>query len=230
VAKAKAPLSATHPDLAAQWHPTKNGNLTPDQVVAGSNKRVWWKCPKGPDHEWAATLGNRSRAGSGCPFCAGQAASITNSLAALHPDLAAQWHPTKNGNKTPDQVPAGSQKRVWWKCPKGPDHEWEAIVSSRSRAGAGCPCCAGRAASVTNSLATLHPAIAAQWHPTKNGNKTPDQVPSGSTRKYWWKCPKGPDHEWEASVENRVRFGSGCPYCRSFKFSVTNSRRGRRPN
>src|SRR5262249_10560914 len=29
----------------------------------------------------------------------------------------------------------------------------------------------------------------------------------------WWKCPNGPDHEWQVKVEHRTRLGSGCPYC-----------------
>ena len=53
--KAKVPLSVTHPDIASEWHPEKNGSVTPEQVVAGSNKKVWWICPEGPDHEWQAT-------------------------------------------------------------------------------------------------------------------------------------------------------------------------------
>src|SRR5262249_17330451 len=99
----KAPLSQTHPDLAAQWHPTKNGELTPDMVSAGSGKNVWWKCPNGPDHEWQIKVQSRTREGSGCPCCDGVKVSITNSLASLFPQLASQWHPTKNVPLTPDK-------------------------------------------------------------------------------------------------------------------------------
>jgi len=56
----KKSLLKTNPDIAAEWHPTKNGDLTPEQVVAGSNKKAWWKCPKGPDHEWLAMLSSRT--------------------------------------------------------------------------------------------------------------------------------------------------------------------------
>ncbi len=68
-AKSKRPLAITHPDIALQWHPTKNGGLGPEDVVAGSNKKVWWQCPKGPDHEWEAVLSSRTGRGSGCPVC-----------------------------------------------------------------------------------------------------------------------------------------------------------------
>lgn len=220
VAKRKEPLSVTHPDLAAQWHPTKNADLTPNDVTHGTNTRIWWKCPKGPDHEWQATVERRTT-GSGCPFCNSDKVSVTNSLAALFPQVAAQWHPTKNGNLTPDEVIAGTNKKAWWQCPNGPDHEWQAVVGSRTFLKAGCPFCAGRRASVTNSLAALHPEIATQWHPTKNGALTPHDVAGGRT-KVWWKCPNGPDHEWQISVGDRTA-GKGCPFCAGYAVSITNS-------
>ena len=37
----KLPLSKTHPELAKEWHPTKNDNLTADDVTAGSGKKVY---------------------------------------------------------------------------------------------------------------------------------------------------------------------------------------------
>ena len=173
----KEPLSITHPELAAQWHPGKNDELKPDMVTAGSGKKVWWQCPEGPDHTWEDTLNHRSR-GRGCPFCAGKRPSITNSLASLHPDLTFQWHPAKNGDLTPKMVVAGSNKKVWWKCHKGPDHEWQATVSNRSN-GRGCPYCRGLQPSVTNSLASLYPEIAAEWHLENNGDLTPYMVVAG---------------------------------------------------
>jgi hypothetical protein len=195
----KAPLSSTHPDLVALWHPTKNEALTPSLVSAGTHKKVWWQCPAGPDHEWQATVRDRVRRGDGCPFCSGRRATAETSLVATHPELVSQWHPTKNGDLTPDLVSAGSGRRVWWTCPEGPDHVWAAVVISRARLGTGCPCCAGKQASVTNSLATQAPEVAAQWHPTKNGDLTPDRVPVGTAQSAWWQCPTAPDHVWRDS-------------------------------
>ena len=42
-------LSFKNPKLASEWHPTKNGNLTPSDVTLASPKKVWWKCSKGND-------------------------------------------------------------------------------------------------------------------------------------------------------------------------------------
>ncbi|MFB2898623.1 zinc-ribbon domain-containing protein [Aerosakkonemataceae cyanobacterium BLCC-F50] len=215
-------LASLYPDIAKQWHPIKNGTLTPDQVVAGSEKKVWWKCPKGSDHEWDALLSNRTKNGSGCPYCAGQKPSVTNSLKSLYPEIAKQWHPTKNGKLTPDQVPAGSEKKVWWKCTKGPDHEWNTLICNRTKQDSECPYCAGRKPSVTNCLASLYPELAAQWHPKNNGDITPDKVVAGSHNQAWWKCPKGSDHEWKARIDHRTHDGSGCPFCAGQKPSITN--------
>ena len=43
----------SYPHLVKQWHPTKNGELTPKQLTYGSNKKVWWRCHKG--HSWETT-------------------------------------------------------------------------------------------------------------------------------------------------------------------------------
>src|SRR5205823_4226319 len=154
--------TAHHPDIAAQWHPDKNGDLTPDKLPSGSHERVWWKCGKGPDHEWQASVKDRTRSdgATGCPCCNGKQASITNSLAALFPKVATQWHPTKNGDLTPDQVPSGSHKKVWWKCDK--DHKWPASVKDRTRSdgATGCPYCNRKKVSDDTSLEATHPAIA----------------------------------------------------------------------
>jgi uncharacterized protein YndB with AHSA1/START domain len=135
----KQSLIVTNPKLASEWHPTKNGHLTPSDVTAGSDKKVWWKCPKGSDHEWDAKVQERSR-GNGCPICSNRRVVKSNSLAFINPELSKQWHPTKNVTLTPCDVTASSGKRVWWKCPKGDDHEWQAPIASRNK-GIGCPYC-----------------------------------------------------------------------------------------
>jgi hypothetical protein len=163
------------------------------------------------------SVANRASGGKACPFCTGHKVSVTNSLASLHPNLVEQWHPTKNGDLAPEHVVAGTEKKVWWRCPHGPDHEWSASVVSRTRLGSGCPWCSERKASVTNSLARLYPELAKQWHPTKNGDLTPEQVPAGSSKKVWWKCPNGSDHAWEAAVYSRASGGRGCPYCGGYR-------------
>ena len=131
-----------NPKLVSEWHPTKNKDLKPEDFTLGSDKKVWWKCPEGNDHEWKAVVKNRSINGTRCPFCSGHKASKSNNLLALNPKLASEWHPTKNGDLKPENFTLGSSKKVWWQCSRDEDHEWEATIANRSKSkGSGCRFC-----------------------------------------------------------------------------------------
>ena len=231
-------LAALYPDVAELWAYDLNKGLTPDDVVANKNKpKYMWRCPKGPDHIWPTTVNSMTRPkkrGTGCPFCAGRRLSVTNRLDLNHPEIAAQWFQERNGNVTPDKVREGQHKKFWWKCDEGPDHEWPATVSSRTKGGKGCPFCAGHRVSVTNSLATKFPDIAAEWDYERNGDVTPDMITAGETKaERYWVCNKGPDHKWPAKPGTRtnpsVNF-PGCPFCAGKEVSVTNSLRTKFPD
>ncbi len=129
----------------------------------------------------------------------------------LYPEIAKQWHPSKN-EKAPFEYTPYSEQKVWWMCEEG--HSWEATIGKRSRLGRGCPYCAGRRVSTTNSLVAKRPDIAIDWNFRKNKPLTPRQVTYSSGRKVWWECDVG--HEWEAQISNRVR-GTGCPICSESK-------------
>jgi hypothetical protein len=133
-------IRTVNPGLAEQWHPTRNGDLTPDQVTASSGRRVWWECAFG--HEWQASVALRS-IGTGCSYCSGnKVLPGFNDLATKYPDVAMEWHPTRNGDLRPDQVLAGAKRKAWWLCTLDGSHEWHAAVSNRTGRGSGCPRCA----------------------------------------------------------------------------------------
>lgn len=201
-------MPITEPLLLEQWDRERNGTLTPGDVTPGSHKKVWWRCSRG--HRWRAEVKSRTLLGAGCPVCAGKVtAPGENDLATLYPDLAAQWHKSKNGALTPQDVRPGSHKRVWWICERG--HEWQALVTART-AGEGCPVCAGKVVVPgENDLLSRFPEVATQWDVEKNGWLTAETVSAYSNRKVWWRCEKG--HGWQAAVAARTRRGSGCPYC-----------------
>lgn len=199
-------LSTICPDMAAQWHPTKNGDLLPDMVSAGSHKTVWWECSKG--HEWEAQISARHAFKSVCPYCAGQRPIIGETdLLTVRPDLAAEWDYDKNNGTSPSGVCYGSNKKYWWLCNNG--HSWLAAPSARRKSG--CPYCAGKSLIPgVNDLATLKPELAVEWDFDKNGILTPDTVMPGSHKQVWWRCIR--NHSWKARINNRVH-GRGCPYC-----------------
>lgn len=195
-------------DLLQEWDQA-NLPITPQDITHGSRQSYWWKCPKG--HRWQRSVKERTR-GNGCPVCNSKKIEPgINDFATRFSDIAAQWHPTKNHDLTPEQVAVNSNRMVWWKCSLG--HAWRAPVSRRVQFSTGCPYCAGRKVLPGfNDLATLEPAIAAQWDTEHNGALRPDQVTVGSGKRVWWKCNEG--HVWKAKVYSRTgKMGRGCPVC-----------------
>lgn len=202
-------LATMHPSLAAEWHPTKNGALRPEDVMTGTRRKVWWRCEKG--HEWQATVGSRAE-GKGCPVCGGkELIPGENDLAGLYPSIAREWHGTKNGTVHPEEMFAYSNRRVWWQCPRG--HEYRATVANRTMRESGCPYCAGRKVLPGfNDLQSLEPELAAQWDTEMNGGLRPDMVTVGARRKVWWRCEAG--HRWKAMIYSRTGAKRcGCPVC-----------------
>ena len=203
-------LTKQIPALAAEWDDEMNAPLTPQSVTTGSHKLIWWRCPKG--HSWRAAVYSRTTLGTGCPVCTGrQALAGENDLATLYPDIAAQWDGMKNGTLRPNNVTAGSNRRVWWRCEKG--HSYRAVIAQRVQRGDGCPYCANRKVLPGfNDLATAAPLVAKQWHETLNGALTPEMVTAGSHKKAWWQCSYG--HVWKATIYSRAGVQQcGCPVC-----------------
>jgi hypothetical protein len=216
--------------LLKEFHPTLNGELKLSDFNYGSHKKIWWKCDVAEDHIWEANINNRIN-GSNCPCCHGLKVVMSNCLATTHPNIAKQWHPTKNNGLTPFDFTMGSEKRVWWKCDEGDDHEWESGIKNIVN-GNKCPCCVGKKTVLSNCLATTHPDVAKQWHPTKNLSITPFDVTALSNKKVWWKCDKHDDHEWESTISNKTRnsIHMGCPCCAGNKVVLSTCLATTHPN
>lgn len=217
-------LADAFPELAAQWHPYKNGPLTPQEVTTGSIKRVWWYLPYDDeltghhDFEWQSRIADRIKCG-GCPFLTGRAIwKGFNDLQTRDPEIAAMWHPLKNKGLFPDEVTTQSGRKVWWllivKDERG-EHilEWEERIADLVLRRA-CPYITSANVKVCkgfNDLNTLRPDLAKQWHPYKNGNLTPEDVTIKSNKKVWWMAtytnPFSGEPltlEWMATVADRT--------------------------
>ena len=105
-------LATTHPHLAKEWHPIKNGDLTPHNVTKGSVKKIWWCCEK-YKHEWEATPNGRTR-DNGCPYCSNKMVlKGYNDIATTHPHLA-KYFIDEEDTCTHTY---GSAEKVKLKCP-----------------------------------------------------------------------------------------------------------------
>ena len=221
------------PQVAAEWHPSLNGDLTPHDVYAGSAARFWWQCSK-CGHEWETALSKRVDRGQGCRNCAASRRakarsrpSPGQSLAELMPPLAAEWHPTLNGDLTPADVMPGSTVRAWWRC-AACQFEWPSPVYRRGRQGSGCGECAKARRGILratprlgHSFAEAYPDVALEWHPALNGDLKPTDVKPGSNKRVWWQCPTC-NHEWAVAPKDRRR-GEQCPECAERRRHITKS-------
>ncbi len=164
-------LLAVFPDVIKVWNYQKNGELKPDNLAAGSNKKVWWKCSE-CGKEWQTTIYAKAKFGTTtCKECTFKHLDRSyyvkpgiNDLASCNKRVSAEWDYEKNGDLKPEDVPAHSATKVWWKCEKG--HRWQASVLSRTKEGyRGCPVCANRLiVEGVNDLATTRPDLAKNWN------------------------------------------------------------------
>lgn len=206
-------LASRFPDIAQEWDYTRNGGLTPQEVVAHSNKKVWWKCSK-CGNSWEQTCNHRTSRKAGCPYCSGRIAIPgVNDLYTINLAIAKEWHLSKNFPMQPTDFLPQSNKKVWWICSRG--HEWEAAIADRYQ-GTGCPVCAGRKVLAGfNDLQTTHPQLINEWNYSKNTAFGPTEVSAGSNKKAWWICAHG--HEWRSIISNRSRGNHNCPICSNQK-------------
>ena len=211
-------LGTIHPELLKEWDYQENIDITPEKVVVGSAKVVSWVCSK-CGHKWRTSVRHRTQRKDECPNCAvdkrvqaRQATFLKNNGCISNPLLLNEWNYEKNGDLKPQQFTNGSGKYVWWKCKKC-GYEWKAKILNRTLNKRGCPLCANRVVvKGKNDLATTHPQLAAEWHPTMNAELTPQNVTYGTSKKVWWICPLG--HEYQATVLHRSD-GTNCPICNS---------------
>lgn len=111
------------------------------QIYQGSNKKLQAQClnkncGKIFEITWYHIQGYRS-----CPYCKNKKVCFDNCLATNYPEIAKEWHPTKNDNTISFDVVYGSNKKVWWQCSKNSKHIWRTAVRKRTVRGDGCPFC-----------------------------------------------------------------------------------------
>lgn len=140
-----------------------------------------------------------------------------NAMLKVRPDLFYEWDFEKNDELGLDiyKVTKGSEKITWWNCTDC-GSSYDTPINRRNN-GSGCPYCSGQKVNHTNSLASLNPELASEWHPTLNGALTPHDVTCKSNRKVWWICKKHKNHKWESIISNRNNKNYGCPYCSNKK-------------
>lgn len=209
-------LAFLFPEIAKEWHPEKNGKLTPDLFTPGSSEYVWWLCPR-CGNEWRAPISNRTK-GHGCDVCANEKrrktkkerllstrGGIDNELCLLDWDYEANEYP-------PEHYTNGSGEEVNWRCHIC-GHKWKTSICNRTRGKkSGCPLCSGKTiVSGVNDLPTVRPELMEDWDYENNTGIDPTKVGRGSHEVVSWKCHIC-GYVWPAQIYNRAN-GRGCPCC-----------------
>ncbi|MBR3640662.1 MAG: hypothetical protein IKN53_01365 [Oscillibacter sp.] len=293
-------LATTHPKLAAEWHPTKNGELKPTAVSYGMAKKVWWLCPEG--HEYQATLLHRS-SGTNCPICnAGRQTSFAEQavyyyVKKVFPDAVSRYKEIfTNGMELDIYIPSIKlaieyDGEAWHKADmidreekkykichehgikllrlkekmsderrntadrflsiEGNMFEHNQLakvirallddidpetnmwtrknpLAFHSKVDINIPRDEAEIRSYmtklkSGSFSELYPDLAKEWHPSKNGNLTPDKVKPRSDIVAWWICPDC-GNEYKASIGSRS-VGTGCPKCGIIKSALKRSKK-----
>lgn len=199
------------PDIATEWHPTKNCHLDLLNTSYGSAKKVWWLCPR-CGYEYQMRIDTRTgKRRCSCPVC--KRSKKLYPLSITHPQLAVEW--SSKNERICSEYTAGSHDLIWWIGECG--HEWQATIGNRTKPSrpSGCPYCNNRKVDKTNSLEMIFPEISKEWHPNKNLDLKPCDVVHCSYKKVWWLGECG--HEWAAIVKSRTRpvNPTGCPICKN---------------
>lgn len=197
-------LASQRPELAREWHDTKNAPRA-NEVTLGDTRKVWWTCPLG--HDFQMKIQKRGQYGQGCNVCAGRVIlEGFNDFASHRPLESAEWNHELN-DKAPNQVALWSNEIAHWVCSKG--HSWEAKISKRA-AGHGCHTCKNRRVEPGfNDLATRFPLLAKEFDSNKNGVSPKYVLANDSTNRYWWLCAEG--HQWRQLP--MIRQNRGCGDC-----------------
>ena len=140
-------LDIVNPELAKQWDAEKNFPLTPKDVAAFDNRDYFWLCEHG--HSWQASPANRTK-GTKCPYCAGKKPIVgVNDLESVLPQIALEWHPTRNGDALPEHYLPNSHFEAWWQCASR--HEWQKAIYERAY-GSNCPVCNKRKTAIRRHI------------------------------------------------------------------------------
>lgn len=147
-----------------------------------------------------------------CPICHGNRfLPGYNDLLTMRPDIACEFDEARNGGLTAADIsPGNSDVEYFWLCPPK-QHSYPATASNRTSANSKCPVCLNRLIqSGINDLATTHPEVVSEIHPSWLAKGVATSEGAGSRAIIDWACADG--HTYTMAICDRVK-RAGCPQC-----------------
>lgn len=102
-------VTAVAPHLVWEWDYERN-TAFPEDVVARSGKKAWWRCSVG--HSWEAVIATRTIKGTGCAKCSARHTSVAEAL--VRSELRTFLPSILPEGRRIDASPAGVTKRTMW--------------------------------------------------------------------------------------------------------------------
>lgn len=226
--------------ISEQWTgiDEAGNSISINAIASGSGKKMLWRCLQG--HQWYATVNSRTANKTGCKYCYANQRKLGQHVKAVSEDeslyawclnneygqtILNEWTGKTVDNTILDikHTKVQSNKDVYWVCSKNKEHVWHTKIQKRTLLHSGCPYCCGQKASKANSLLqyckenNLQYLIEEFAGVDENNTKVDmTEVTKASHKKVKWKHTiNGVEHEWIASISDRVYKHSMCPYCNS---------------
>jgi len=133
-------LGKKYPKLLAEY--CLSNERDPFTIPCGSSIKVQWKCSTCA-YIWEAAPSTRTSRTqpSNCPACARSVPSAVTNLGVCFPEIAKEFHSTKNAPLTTKTIMPSTKTIIWWFCAKH-NYEWQAAVGARTAGNSpGCKYC-----------------------------------------------------------------------------------------
>lgn len=208
-------------DVLDRWDYDLNKD-NPNEVSFKSNKKYYFKCPKGIHNSELKNINNFVNGIEGtldCKVCNSFAFYLINTYG--EDALELYWDYEKNIDKKGNPInpwelsKSTNSIKIWIKCKNKEYHNSNKTTSDDVfRYGINCPYCTNSRGKVhrLDSLGTLFPEVLDIWS-DKNGNKSPYEYSPKSNKYLWWKCLDGKHEDYYRKVGTSNDCDFRCPEC-----------------
>lgn len=195
-------------DLLNRWDYILN-KTKPEDVLAGSNLKFWFKCPNLLHASEQIMLNNityKLYAECKCSKCNSFAQLLINIYG--NSALFDYWDYDKN-ILDPWDISRAQNIKVWIKCNNVAYHESYEIKCNDFYTGSRCPYCFNKQVHKKDSVGYLYPEIFNDWS-IKN-KISPYSIAPHTSKIYIFKCKI--HGEYSGRISNRLRCNFKCPEC-----------------
>ncbi|NFH40702.1 zinc-ribbon domain-containing protein [Clostridium sporogenes] len=206
-----------------RWDYKLNKDIKPNEVAYGTQKKYWFKCPRGIHESELKNIKSFTSdlSSIGCNQC--------NSFAQWGIDnicedfLDRYWDYEKNNkiNINPWEINTYSMKQIFIKCQKKVYHgSYKVQCSSFTNMNSRCPYCSHKGNEKIHPLDSLGQYIVDNYgedFPNKiwseKNKKSPYEYAPSSNQKVWWKCPNNKHKDYKRNINDSNIYDFRCSEC-----------------